>query len=96
MTAVLANRVAANRLVATPVQAQAAIGSPHPDVPGVRKGSLGLSMQASEGWANLPATTRPPQRVQPEAAKGRLATGRARQSGPSQPAGLGEAGAGVQ
>jgi hypothetical protein len=24
--------------------------------------SLGLSMQASEGWANLPATTRPPQR----------------------------------
>ena len=69
MTAVLANRVAANRLVATPVQAQAAIGSPHPDVPGVRKGSLGLSMQASEGWANLPATTRPPQRVQPAAAR---------------------------
>jgi hypothetical protein len=25
-------------------------------------------MQASEGWANLPATTRPSQRVQPEAA----------------------------
>ncbi|HEV2893578.1 MAG TPA: hypothetical protein VG411_07490 [Actinomycetota bacterium] len=23
------------------------------------KGSLGLSMQASEGWADLPATTRP-------------------------------------
>ena len=31
--------------------------------------SLGLSMQASEGWANLPATTRPLQRVQPEAAR---------------------------
>jgi hypothetical protein len=51
-----------------------------PTSPG-RGGSLGLSMQASEGWANLPAATRPPQRVQPEAAKGRLATGRARQSG---------------
>jgi len=24
-------------------------------------------MQASGGWADLPATTRPPQRVQPEA-----------------------------
>jgi hypothetical protein len=31
--------------------------------------SLGLSVQASEGWADLPATTRPPQRVQPEAAQ---------------------------
>ena len=69
MTAVLANRVTANRLIATPVQAQAAIGSSIPTSPGVRKGSLGLSMQASEGWANLPATTRPPQRVQPEAAR---------------------------
>jgi hypothetical protein len=43
--------------------------------------SLGLAMQASEGWANLPATTRPPQRVQPEAARGRVATGSDRQSG---------------
>jgi hypothetical protein len=31
--------------------------------------SLGLSVQASEGWADLPATTRPLQRVQPEAAQ---------------------------
>jgi hypothetical protein len=30
--------------------------------------SLGLSVQASEGWAGLPATTRPLQLVQPEAA----------------------------
>src|SRR5215216_1706418 len=45
--------------------------------------SLGLSVQASEGWADLPATTRPPQRVQPEAAGARVATGRDRQSGPA-------------
>jgi hypothetical protein len=32
--------------------------------------SLGLSMQASEDWAGLPATTRPSQRMQPEAAWG--------------------------
>ena len=32
-------------------------------------GSLGLSMQDSGGWADLPVTTRPPQRVQPEAAQ---------------------------
>ena len=68
MTAVLANRAAANRLIATPEHAGVALGSRHPDVPGVRKGSLGLSMQASEGWADLPVTTRPLQRVQPEAA----------------------------
>jgi hypothetical protein len=43
--------------------------------------SLGLSVQASEGWANLPATTRPLQRVQPEAARGRVATDSDRQSG---------------
>jgi hypothetical protein len=42
--------------------------------------SLGLSMQASEGWANLPATTRPPQRLQPEAAQSRVATEGDRQS----------------
>jgi hypothetical protein len=30
--------------------------------------SPGLPMQASEGWADLPRQTRPPQRVQPEAA----------------------------
>jgi hypothetical protein len=45
------------------------------------KGSLGLSMQAGEGWADLPATTRPLQRVRPEAARGRVATGSDRQSG---------------
>ena len=39
------------------------------DMAGSYGGSLGLSMQASEGWANLPATTRPLQRVQPEAAR---------------------------
>jgi hypothetical protein len=33
-------------------------------------------MQASGGWADLPATTRPPQRVQPEAAGGWVAAGR--------------------
>jgi hypothetical protein len=44
-------------------------------------GSLGLSMQASEGWADLPATTRPLQRVRPEAARARVATGSDRQSG---------------
>jgi hypothetical protein len=49
------------------------------DVLGV--GSLGLSMQASEGWADLPATTRPQQRVQPEAAGDRVATDSDRQSG---------------
>src|SRR5215211_8376303 len=32
------------------------------------------------GWADLPATTRPRQRVQPEAAGGRVAPGRDRQS----------------
>jgi hypothetical protein len=37
-------------------------------------------MQASGGWADLPATTRPPQRVQPEATGGRVAAGRDRQS----------------
>jgi hypothetical protein len=42
--------------------------------------SLGLSMQASEVWAGLPATTRPSQRVQPEAARGRVATATGRQS----------------
>jgi hypothetical protein len=42
--------------------------------------SLGLSMQASEGWANLPAATRPLQRMQPEAARGRVATDSDRQS----------------
>jgi hypothetical protein len=35
-------------------------------------GSLGLSMQDSGGWASLPATTRPPQRVQPETAQARI------------------------
>jgi hypothetical protein len=35
--------------------------------PGGGGRSLGLSMQASGGSADLPATTRPPQRVQPEA-----------------------------
>src|SRR5512133_430726 len=44
-------------------------------------GSLGLLMQASEGWADLPATTRPQQRVQPEAAGDRVATDSDRQSG---------------
>jgi hypothetical protein len=43
--------------------------------------SLGLLMQASGGWANLPATTRPRQRVQPEAAGDRVATDSDRQSG---------------
>jgi hypothetical protein len=43
--------------------------------------SLELLMQASEGWANLPATTRPQQRVQPEAARDRVATDSDRQSG---------------
>ena len=43
-------------------------------------GSLGLSVQDSGGWADLPVTTRPPQRVQPEAAAGRITTGRDRQS----------------
>jgi hypothetical protein len=59
------------------------LGTWPPDGSSVSLGvsSLGLSMQASEGWANLPATTRPPQRVQPEAARSRVATGSDRQSG---------------
>ena len=43
--------------------------------------SLGLLMQASGGWADVPATTRPRQRVQPEAAGDRVATDSDRQSG---------------
>jgi hypothetical protein len=35
----------------------------------LRGSSLGLSVQASEVWADLPVTTRPLQRVQPEAAQ---------------------------
>ena len=49
--------------------------------PQVVNGSLRLSMQASEGWADLPATTRPLQRMQPEAAGSRVATGSDHQSG---------------
>ena len=61
------DRAAASRLVAAPEHAWTAIRH-HPRRPRGRGSSLGLSMQASEGWANLPATTRPPQRVQPGAA----------------------------
>jgi hypothetical protein len=86
-SAALADRAGASRLVAALEHPWAIISVPASRRPPGRGGSLGLSMQASEGWANLPATTRPPQRVQPEAAGGRVATGRARQSGPSQPAG---------
>jgi hypothetical protein len=47
-------------------------------------GSLGLSMQESGGWANLPATTRPLQRVQPETAQASITHG---QPGPGWPVG---------
>jgi hypothetical protein len=45
-------------------------------------GGLGLSMQESGGWANLPATTRPLQRVQPEATQASITHG---QPGPGWP-----------
>ena len=47
-------------------------------------GGLGLSMQESGGWANLPATTRPLQRVQPKATQASIAHG---QPTPGSPVG---------
>ena len=67
-SAALADRAGASRLVAALEHPWAIISVPASRRPPGRGGSLGLSMQESEGWANLPATTRPPQRVQPEAA----------------------------
>jgi hypothetical protein len=67
MTAVLANRVAANRLVATPVQAQAAIGSPIPTSPGLGKAASGCRCRQARA-----GPTCPPQRVRRNGCSPRL------------------------